>query len=108
MSGERHRPVRSIHFPGTYNIAFGFRQIASISAKQAAHPTGRFGLDIHLFVVFVLLMRKPDCRDVCSGDVEPVPDMVIDPNDVAALVSCLPAHQAVARRVGHVADCRSR
>ncbi len=47
------------------------------------------GLDIRLFVEFVLMMSSPDWRDVCSGDVEPVPDMMIDPDDLAAFVSCL-------------------
>lgn len=47
------------------------------------------GLDIQLFVDFVLSQATPDWRDVCSGDVESVPDMMIDSDDLAGFVSCL-------------------
>ena len=47
------------------------------------------GLDIQLFTDFLLMNSVPDWRDVCSGDVELVPDQVINPDDVAEFVACL-------------------
>ncbi len=46
-------------------------------------------LDVSRFVGFVLQQMTPDWRDVCSGDVEPTPDRMIDIDDVAAFVDCL-------------------
>ncbi|MCG8405372.1 MAG: hypothetical protein MI923_09260 [Phycisphaerales bacterium] len=47
------------------------------------------GLDIQLFVNFVLMTDTPDWRDVCSGDLEAVPDSMIDFDDVVEFVDCL-------------------
>ena len=47
------------------------------------------GDDIQLFIDFLTMMATPDWRDVCSGDVEPIPDQVIDMDDVAEFVACL-------------------
>ncbi len=47
------------------------------------------GLDIQLFVEFVLSANTPDWRDVCSGDLEGIPDQTIDFDDVADFVGCL-------------------
>ena len=47
------------------------------------------GLDVQLFVDFLLLTSTPDWRDVCSGDVEATPDWTIDLDDVASFVACL-------------------
>ena len=47
------------------------------------------GQDIQLFTDFLLQSSAPDWRDVCSGDLEPVPDQIINLNDVANFVSCL-------------------
>lgn len=47
------------------------------------------GLDIQLFTDFLLMNSVPDWRDVCSGDVEAVPDQVINLGDVADFVACL-------------------
>lgn len=47
------------------------------------------GRDIPLFVQHVLLVGPVDWRDVCSGDVESVPDQNISLDDVAAFVACL-------------------
>ena len=47
------------------------------------------GLDIQLFVEFVLSANTPDWLDVCSGDLEAGPDQVIDFDDVADFVACL-------------------
>ena len=47
------------------------------------------GLDIQLFTDFLLLNSVPDWRDVCSGDVEAVPDQMINLGDVADFVACL-------------------
>lgn len=46
------------------------------------------GDDIALFVEY-LLNSGADWRDVCSGDVEAVPDQVINLDDVADFVACL-------------------
>src|SRR5207247_429213 len=45
------------------------------------------GRDIQLFVNFLLGSAAPNWRDVCSGDVQAVPDRMIDPADVAAFVA---------------------
>ncbi len=47
------------------------------------------GLDIRLFTDFLLAIRQPDWRDVCSGDVEAAPDRMIDLDDVVDFVDCL-------------------
>ncbi len=47
------------------------------------------GLDIQLFVEFVLSANTPNWRDVCSGDLEGTPDGMIDFDDVADFVACL-------------------
>ncbi len=47
------------------------------------------GLDIQLFVEFVLSANTPNWLDVCSGDLEGIPDQTIDPDDVADFVACL-------------------
>ncbi|MCZ6816132.1 MAG: hypothetical protein O7F76_05470, partial [Planctomycetota bacterium] len=47
------------------------------------------GLDIQLFVEFVLSANTPNWRDVCSGDLEEPPDQTIDPDDVAKFIDCL-------------------
>ncbi len=47
------------------------------------------GLDVQLFVDFLLLTSTPDWRDVCSGDVEAMPDLTIDLDEVASFVACL-------------------
>ncbi len=47
------------------------------------------GLDIQLFVEFVLMTNTPDWLDVCSGDLEGIPDQTIDLDDVADFVACL-------------------
>ncbi len=47
------------------------------------------GGDVQSFIDFVLLNSSPDWRDVCSGDVEAVPDKVIELDDVANFVDCL-------------------
>lgn len=47
------------------------------------------GLDIQLFVAFLLAADTPTWRDVCAGDVEAVPDGLIDFGDVSAFVQCM-------------------
>jgi hypothetical protein len=47
------------------------------------------GLDIGLFVDFLLATGQPDWRDICSGDVEVAPNHVIDVDDVEEFVTCL-------------------
>lgn len=47
------------------------------------------GRDIQLFVDFLLAAAAPNWRDVCSGDMEPAADRMIDPDDVAGFVACL-------------------
>ena len=47
------------------------------------------GLDVSLFVGFVLQQMMPDWRDVCSGDLEMPLDKMIDIDDVADFVACL-------------------
>ncbi|MCZ6815907.1 MAG: hypothetical protein O7F76_04310, partial [Planctomycetota bacterium] len=47
------------------------------------------GLDIQLFVESVLSANTPNWLDVCSGDLEGIPDQTIDPDDVADFVACL-------------------
>ncbi len=47
------------------------------------------GGDVQSFIDFLLLNNSPDWRDVCSGDVEAVPDKVIELDDVANFVDCL-------------------
>ena len=53
------------------------------------HDGAANGLDIQLFTDFLLLNSVPDWRDVCSGDLEAVPDQVINLDDVADFVACL-------------------
>lgn len=53
------------------------------------HDGAQNGLDIQLFVDFVLMVNSPGWRDVCSGDLEAVPDQTIDFDDVAGFVDCL-------------------
>jgi hypothetical protein len=47
------------------------------------------GLDVQLFVDFVLANAQPNWMDVCSGDLEMPPDGSIDLDDVADFVACL-------------------
>jgi hypothetical protein len=47
------------------------------------------GLDVGLFVDFLLATSDPDWRDICSGDVEATPDHTIDMDDVEGFVTCL-------------------
>ncbi len=47
------------------------------------------GLDVQLFVDFVLASAEPDWMDVCSGDLESPPDAIIDLDDLADFVDCL-------------------
>ncbi len=53
------------------------------------HDGAANGLDIQLFVEFVLSANTPDWLDVCSGDLEGTPDAAIDFDDMADFVACL-------------------
>lgn len=48
------------------------------------------GLDIRFFVDVVPLSATPDWRDVCSGDVEPPVNQMIDLDHVSNFVDCMP------------------
>ncbi|MCG8409215.1 MAG: hypothetical protein MI923_28770 [Phycisphaerales bacterium] len=47
------------------------------------------GLDIQFFVDFMLMNSAPGWRDVCSGDLEMLPDGTLDVDDVTGFVACL-------------------
>ena len=47
------------------------------------------GRDIQMFVNFLLAHDVPNWRDICEGDVEPIPDQTIDVGDVAPFVNCI-------------------
>src|SRR5438552_1784710 len=53
------------------------------------HDGVKDGGDIQSFVNFLLGNAAANWRDVCSGDVEAAPDRTIDPNDVAAFITCM-------------------